>query len=111
LNVVQEISSGGSRPFGIAADPANQRVYISHRDSSSMSLVRQEGGAWQAFGGPIFADQRHLFELAYHADAGLLYSVYATSQGNWRLAFWEPKVNDLWGQAGSVDLPSGGELS
>lgn len=111
LNVVQEISSGGSRPFGIAADPANQRVYISHRDSSSMSMVRQEEGAWQAFAGPIFADQRQLFELAYHADVGLLYSVYATSQGNWRLAFWEPKVNDLWGQAGFVDLPSGGDLS
>lgn len=111
LDVVQNISSGGSRPFGIAADAANQRVYISHRDSANMSMVRQEGGVWHSFPGPILSDQRQLFELAYSAETQILYSVYAEANGTWRLGFWEPKVVGEWGQAGTVTLPSGGDVN
>lgn len=109
--LVQDIGSAGSRPFGIAADAINQRIYISHRDSHSMSMVRKEGGVWQSFAGPILADQRRLFELAYNPDTQLLYSVYADVAGNWNLGFWEPKVVGDWGQFGTVDLPSGGDLN
>ncbi|HXF63244.1 MAG TPA: hypothetical protein VNK95_16575, partial [Caldilineaceae bacterium] len=110
LTIAQDISTQGSGPFGIAADPINQRIYISHRDSASMSVVRRENNQWQAFAGPRFDDQRQLFELEYSANTQRLYLVWADAQSNWYLDVWEPQLNSLWGRFSTQPLPSGGSI-
>jgi YVTN family beta-propeller protein len=109
LTVVQDISSGGSGPFGIAADPLTGNVYIGHRDSRSLSLLRYQNGAWSAQVGPQFVDSRQLFGLAFNALNRKLYSLYADAAGNWKLDIWEPKEESLWGLRATRSIPSGGD--
>jgi uncharacterized repeat protein (TIGR01451 family) len=111
LDLVQDISSGGSGPFGIAADAVNQRIFISHRDSASMTMLRQVNGAWQSFLGPQFDDGRQLFELAYAPNSNRLFVVYADGQSNWFLDVWEPHDNNIWGRLSTQAIPSGGNVS
>ncbi len=116
------IPSGGSGPWGIAADPVREYVYVSHRDSRSYSLLYQNGGGWTAEPGPAFdvADGRQLFGLSYmpNSDAaqpGLLYSSYADKDSNWFVGVWEPKKSTgdpatQWGQRTPKAVPSGGDV-
>jgi uncharacterized repeat protein (TIGR01451 family) len=108
--LLAEVDSGGSGAFGIAADRVNNRVFISHRDSVEMTMLRQEGGTWKYFPGPIFDDGRQLFELDYNPDVQKLYVVYAEAGGTWKLQAWEPKDNDLWGQQTAITIPTGGDV-
>lgn len=110
LDLVQDISSGGSGPFGIAADAVNQRIFISHRDSASLTMLRQVNGIWQSFLGPQFDDGRQLFELAYSASNNRLFVIYADGQSNWFLDIWEPKDNGIWGRFSTQSIPSGGNI-
>ncbi|MCB0187227.1 MAG: hypothetical protein KDE31_23330, partial [Caldilineaceae bacterium] len=48
LTLVDDIASGGSGPYGIAADPVNLRIFVSHRDSRHLAEIRQINGAWRA---------------------------------------------------------------
>jgi uncharacterized repeat protein (TIGR01451 family) len=109
--LVQNISSGGSAPFGIAADGVNQRIFISHRESSSLSMIRRENGQWQSFMGPQKDDKRQYFEIEYSAANNRLFAIWADTNSNWFLDVWEPKDNDIWGQFGTQSLPSGGNLN
>jgi YVTN family beta-propeller protein len=115
LTLVQDISTEGSAPFGIAADSVNQRIFISHRESSSLSMLREENGQWRAFRGPQKDDGRQYFELAYAAANNRLFALWAlkNAQGQtiWSLDVWEPKDNDIWGQFGTLGMPSGGDLN
>jgi YVTN family beta-propeller protein len=111
LSLVQNISSAGSAPFGIAADGVNQRIFISHRESSSLSMLRQVNGEWQSFMGPQKDDGRHYFEIAYSASNNRLFALWADLNSNWFLDVWEPKDNDIWGQFGTQAIPSGGNIN
>lgn len=110
-DLVQVVDSGGSGPFGIAFDPVNRRLFVSHRDSHSLSMLREVNGSWQAFPGPQFDDERQLFELAYHVDTQRLFVVYADAASNWYLDVWEPRDNSLWGRLSTQPLPSGGNIT
>jgi uncharacterized repeat protein (TIGR01451 family) len=110
LDLVQTISSAGSAPFGIAADGVNQRIFISHRESSSLSMLRQVNGQWQSFMGPQVNDGRQYFEIAYAAANNRLFALWADPNSNWFLDVWEPKDNDTWGHFSTQSIPSGGNL-
>lgn len=111
LEIAANLATGGSGPFGIAADPVKERIFISHRDSHSMSLVHRDNGVWQVVQGPQFEDERQLFELAYDPGTNRLYVVFADVNSNWFLGTWEPHTQSLWGQLPPVPLPSGGLIS
>ncbi|MCC6458390.1 MAG: DUF11 domain-containing protein [Caldilineaceae bacterium] len=112
LSLVQDISSVGSGPFGIAADGVNQRIFISHRDSGSLTMLRLVNGSWQSFLGPQSDDGRQYFEIEYSATNNRLFALRADAQSNWLMDVWEPKDNDSWGQAGSPKImPSGGDIN
>jgi YVTN family beta-propeller protein len=111
LALKQNISSAGSAPFGIAVDGVNQRIFISHRESSSLSMLRNVNGEWQSFMGPQKDDGRHYFELAYSAANNRLFAIWADTNSNWFLDVWEPKDNDIWGQFGTQNIPSGGNIN
>jgi uncharacterized repeat protein (TIGR01451 family) len=117
LNLAQNIPSGGSGPWGIAADPVRNYVYVSHRDSRTFSLLYRDGGEWKAEQGPIFdrEDGRQLFGLSYNPNSdpsrpGLLFSSYA-KDGKWWVTAWEPNRTTLWGQRDAREVPSGGDLN
>jgi YVTN family beta-propeller protein len=114
VNLAATIDAGGSKPFGIAADPVFQRIFISHRDSGSLSVLRRENGAWRAFAGPKFTDNRQVFELAYHTATQRLFLVYArTIDGvdRWFLDVWEPRDVGEWGRFATQEIPSGGAIA
>jgi uncharacterized repeat protein (TIGR01451 family) len=108
------VDAGGSKPFGIAADPVFGRIFISHRDSHSLSVLRREGGVWKAFAGPQFTDNRQVFEIAYDTATQRLFVVYArTIEGvdRWFLDVWEPRDVGDWGYFATRDIPSGGAIA
>ena len=111
LSLVQNVSTAGSAPFGIAADGVNQRVFISHRESSSLSMLRQVNGEWQSFMGPQVDDDRQFFEIAYSTANNRLFALWADPNSNWFLDVWEPKDNDIWGRFSTQSIASGGDLN
>lgn len=111
LALVQNISTAGSAPFGIAADPVNQRIFISHRESSSLSMLRKVNGQWQSFMGPQVDDERQFFEIAYASANNRLFALWADPNSNWFLDVWEPKDNDIWGRFSTQSIASGGNLN
>ncbi len=114
VDLAATVDAGGSKPFGIAADPVFNRIFISHRDSSSMSMLRQQSGVWTAFAGPKFTDNRQPFELAYDTATQRLFLVYErTIEGvdRWFLDVWEPRDVGDWGIFATQEIPSGGALS
>jgi YVTN family beta-propeller protein len=111
LNLAQNISSGGSAPFGIAADSVNQRIFISHRESSSLSMLRQVNGSWQSFMGPQVDDDRQFFEIAYSSANNRLFALWSDPNSNWFLDVWEPKDNDIWGRFSTQSIASGGNIN
>ncbi len=111
LALVQEISSAGSAPFGIAADGVNQRIFISHRESASLSMLRKVNNSWQSFMGPQVDDNRQFFEIAYSSSNNRLFALWSDPGSNWFLDVWEPKDNDIWGRFSTQGIPSGGDLN
>ena len=111
LDLVQTIDTAGSAPFGIAADGVNQRIFISHRESSSLTMLRQVNGNWQAFKGPEVDDGRQFFEIAYAANNNRLFALWADGNSNWFLDVWEPKDNDIWGRFATLPIASGGNIN
>lgn len=110
IQKVQDIGSGGSGPFGIAADPVHQRIFVSNRDSRHLSAVQQENGAWAAHSYVVFEDGRNLFDLAYNPAINRLYVVYATPANAWFVGVWKPEQGALWGNEASIPVGSGGDL-
>jgi YVTN family beta-propeller protein len=111
LTMVQEINTGGTAPFGIAADGVNQRIFISHRESANLTMLRKVNGAWQAFAGPQLSDNRQFFELEYSPSNNRLFALWADPNSNWFMDVWEPKDNDIWGHFSTQPMPSGGNLN
>lgn len=117
MNVVQDLHAGGSGPFDIEADANNQLIYISHRDSRSLSLLQQSGGVWEAVPGPLFEDGRQYFGLAWNPQTEKLYVVAAEPGANsnepdaWRVEAWQPAVQPPWSLLASPGIPSGGALN
>ena len=114
VDLAATIDAGGAKPFGIAADPVFGRIFVSHRDSGSLSVLRQEGGTWKAFAGPKFTDNRQVFEVAYDTTTQRLFLVYArTIEGvdRWFLDVWEPRDIGEWGLFATRDIPSGGSIA
>ena len=110
LDLLQTIDTAGSAPFGIAADGVNQRIFISHRESSSLTMLRKLNGTWQAFKGPEVDDGREFFEIAYVTSNNRLFALWADGNSNWFLDVWEPKDNDIWGRFATLPIASGGDI-
>ena len=111
LQKVQDVGSGGSGPFGIAADPVNQRVFVSNRDSRHLATLRKVGGQWETHSSVAFDDGRTLFDLAYNPAIGRLYSVYAAADGQWFVGVWKPSDTGLWGNEADINVGNGGDLA
>ncbi|HRW09886.1 MAG TPA: hypothetical protein P5121_32515, partial [Caldilineaceae bacterium] len=110
LALVQDIPSGGSGPYGIAADPVNNRIFVSHRDSRHLSVIRQEGSSWQAKSMTLTPEGTTPFELAYNPTLNRLYVVYADSDNRWFVDIWKPELNALWGREATLRVGSGGNV-
>ncbi len=116
LALKDSIPAGGSGPWGIAADPVRNLVYVSHRDSRSFSMLKQSGDTWAAQQGPLFADGRQVFGLDYAPNEdpnlpGRLYSLWANKDSNWFMSIWEPTPDAVdWGLVIDMVIPSHGEL-
>lgn len=110
LALAQDIASGGSGPYGIAADTVNNRVFVSHRDSRHLSVIRQEGGAWQAKSMALLPEGTTPFALAYNPNLNRLYVTFADSGNNWFVDVWKPEQNALWGREATLRVGSGGAV-
>ena len=107
--------SGGSGPYGIAADRVNNRIYIANRDSGHLSALVQSGGTWQVRYGPELNDGRTLFDIAYSPTTNKLYAVYAKpgdpTGTDWLVDVWKPDVNGLWALLKTIPVGDGGAVS
>lgn len=107
--------SGGSGPYGLAADTVNNRVYIANRDSGHLSALVQGGGTWQVRYGPQLNDGRTLFDIAYSPTTNKLYAVYAKpgdpSGTDWLVDVWKPDVNGLWALLKTLPVGDGGAVA
>ena len=111
LTLVQDLGSGGSGPYGIAADSLNQRIFVSNRDSSHFATLRREGGAWTVKSNIVLEDGRSLFSIAYNSASNRLYSVYVAADGLWYVDIWKPSDTALWGREGTLSVEDGGALT
>ena len=107
---VQEVGSGGSGPYGIAADPVNQRIFVSNRDSSHLATLRKVGSLWEAHSNVVFDDGRTLFDIAYNPDNERLYAIYAAADGQWYVGVWKPSDSGLWGNEATIPVGDGGAV-
>lgn len=110
------LSSGGSGPFGIAADPLRGQVYISNRDSAHFATVSRTTtravNAWQTRSNLVLEDGRRLFEIAYDPTINRLYSVYLAVDGQWYVDAWKPEpYPQLWGREATVAVESSGVIT
>ncbi|MBX3011905.1 MAG: DUF11 domain-containing protein [Caldilineaceae bacterium] len=111
LTVTQDLTSGGSGPFGIAADAVNQRVFVSHRDSRHLAEIRQSNGVWQTKSITLMPEGTVPFALAYHAARNRLYVLYAASSGQWFVDLWKPELNALWGRERTLPVGDSGPVN
>jgi len=112
LSKLTDLESGGSGPYGIAADPLNQRFFVAHRDSGHMASFARNNGVWQRSAGPLLSDGRRLFDIAYNPANNKLYVVYADSGGEWFIDVWKPETGAAWGQIRTgIPVGSGGDPS
>lgn len=111
LSLAQETNSGGSAPYGIAADPVNQRIFVSNRDSGHLAALVQQDGSWLVQRGPLLADGRTLFDLAYAPASNKLYLVYGDAGEQWFVDVWKPDTAGPWALLGTIPVDSGGALS
>ncbi|MEX1020461.1 MAG: hypothetical protein WDZ49_12430, partial [Litorilinea sp.] len=107
---VQDLPAGGSGPYGIVADAANEMVYISHRDSGSLALLQWEDDAWTALSGPQFDDDRQYFAVDWNPVSERLYVLTASSDSEWRLEVWKPSTSPPWSRLTAPAIPSGGDI-
>lgn len=110
LGLTQDISSGGSGPYGIAADTTNNRIFVSHRDSRHLSVIRQEGSSWQAKSTTLTPEGTTPFELAYNPARNRLYAVYANTKNEWFVDIWKPELNAQWGREATLRVGNSGEV-
>lgn len=111
LGPAKLIGAGGSGPWGIAADPVRNYVFVSHADSVSFSLLRRVNGDWVAQPGTgKLEDRTRLFGLAYNTANGKLYAPYADKEGQWFVEIWEPHALSPWGRVTHTPVPDGGAL-
>lgn len=110
LALQQDLTSGGSGPFGIAADPVNNRIFVSHRDSRHLAEIRQVNGAWQTKSVTLTPEGTTPFELAYNATRNRLYVVYADAGSQWFVDSWKPELNALWGRERTLTVGNGGNI-
>lgn len=108
LTLTQDLTSGGSGPFGIAADSVNNRIFVSHRDSRHLAEIRQVNGAWQTKSVTLTPEGTTPFELAYHAARNRLYVVYADTNSKWFVDLWKPEANALWGRERTLTVGDSG---
>ena len=108
LTLQQDLTSGGSGPFGIAADPVNNRIFVSHRDSGHLAEIRQVNGLWQTKSVALMPTGATSFELAYHAARNRLYVVYADASSKWFVDSWKPEINAQWGRERTLTVGDGG---
>jgi uncharacterized repeat protein (TIGR01451 family) len=108
--LVQDVTSGGSGPFGIAADPINNRIFVSHRESGHLAEIRQINGSWQTKSAAIMPEGTTSFELAYSVARNRLYVVYANSASQWFVDSWKPEPNALWGRERTLAVGDSGNI-
>jgi uncharacterized repeat protein (TIGR01451 family) len=111
LTLTQDLSSGGSGPFGIAADPGNNRIFVGHRDSRHLAEIRQVNGAWQSKSVTLTPEGTTPFEMAYNAGRNRLYVVYTDAAGKWFVDSWKPETNALWGRERTIPVGDGGVVA
>lgn len=112
LAKITDLESGGSGPYGIAADPLNQRFFVAHRDSGHLVSFAHNNGVWQRSAGPLLSDGRTIFDIAYNPANNKLYMVYADSAGDWFIDVWKPEIGPAWGQIRTgIAVGSGGDLT
>ncbi len=110
LNLTEDTTSGGTGPFGIAADPFNNRIFIAHRDSRHLAEIRQTNGAWRSKSITLMPEGTTPFEVAYNAARNRLYVVYADSASNWFVDIWKPEINAQWGRERTLAVGNGGNV-
>jgi YVTN family beta-propeller protein len=107
-----DLTSGGSGPFGIAADHENGQVFISNRDSGHIATISRVNGAWVTRSNVLLADGRRLFELAYDTTINRLYIVYLAANQGWYVDAWKPQPwPALWGREATVAVESSGAIT
>ena len=110
LTLTGDVTSGGSGPFGIAADPVNNRIFVSHRDSRHLAEIRQSNGVWTTKATTLMPEGTTPFELAYSAARNRLYVVYADSASHWFVDIWKPELNAQWGRERTLAVGNGGNV-
>ncbi len=110
LGLAQDIAAGGSGPYGIAADTVNNRIFVSHRDSRHLSVLRQEGSSWQAKSMTLTPEGTTPFELAYNPARNRLYAVYGNTKNEWFVDIWKPELTAQWGREATVRVGNSGDV-
>ncbi len=113
LALVADLPAGGSGPYGIAADPVNNRAFVSHRDSRHLSVVQQVGDNWEAKAMALLPEGTTPFAVAYDPTIKRLYvatAVATNGSTEWFVEIWKPELNALWGREATLRVGNGGAL-
>jgi len=87
-NVAQYVSSGGTGPYGLAADQVNKHLIVTNRDTGNAWVIVKDGGSWRLADGSEMKDfgnteRTQPFEVAYNPNNNRIYITYMMPNGTW----------------------------
>lgn len=92
-NVTQHLE-GGTGPYGIAADPANNHLIVTNRDTGNAFVYYREGNGWKIVPGLELNEfgetpRTQPFEVAYNPNNRRLYITFMNPNGQWFVDIFE----------------------
>ena len=86
LSLYGLVGTKGHGAYGLAADPVNNQLIVTNRDSQTARVLYEAGGQWKNDGAEIkFGEKTVPFEAAYNPDNQKLYIVHSTPDGTWKV--------------------------
>lgn len=84
----QYVPSGGTGPFGLAADQANKELIVTNRDTGNAWIIYKEGDSWRLNDRSEMKDfgstqRTQPFEAAYNPANRRIYILYMMPIGTW----------------------------
>ena len=96
-NVTQYLESGGIGPYGIAADPLNNQLIVTNRDTGNAYAYYRDTNGWKMDPGSELKDfgdtQRTVpFEVAYNWNNNRVYITFVKPDGQWFVDVFEKET-------------------
>ena len=112
--VIQHLDSGGAGPYGIAADPLNNQLIVTNRDTGDAFVYYRAGdGSWKMDPGSRLSDfgntpRTQPFEVAYNWNNQRIYITFMMPNGDWYVDVFVKESTNRIQRIGTVRVGNSG---